>query len=160
MLLALDYLHTECKLVHTGIPSSRAKEKNKYTDYLEDIKPDNIMQELNDTSVLGRFVRDEVEKPSPRKIIGDSIVYLLRLFDPPKIFGRAFLCDFGETISGEEERNHNAQPEFYRSPEVMLMANWSYPADIWNLGAMVSRERNPVLGAFLLIHLKTDLNAF
>ncbi|KAJ5333044.1 protein kinase domain protein [Penicillium brevicompactum] len=119
MLLALDYIHTECKLVHT------------------DIKPDNIMQELNDTSVLEKFVQDEVKKPSPRKITGDRIIYLSRLLDPPKQFGRALLCDFGSAVQGEEERNHNAQPEIYRSPEVMLMANWSYPADIWNLGVMI-----------------------
>ncbi|CAG8139920.1 unnamed protein product [Penicillium salamii] len=119
MLLALDYLHTECKLVHT------------------DIKSDNIMQELNDISVLKKFVQGEVKNPSPRKIVSDRTIYLSRLLDPPKKFGRALLCDFGEAVQGEEKRNHNAQPEFYRSPEVMLKANWSYPADIWNLGTMI-----------------------
>ncbi|CAG8279482.1 unnamed protein product [Penicillium salamii] len=109
MLLALDYLHTECKLAHT------------------DIKPDNIMQELNSTSILEKFVQDQIKKPSPRKIVGDGTIYLSRLLDPPKKFGRALLCDFGSAVQGEEERNHNAQPEIYRSPEVMLMANWSYP---------------------------------
>jgi serine/threonine protein kinase len=98
-----------------------------------------------------------VKKPSPRKITGDRVIYLSRLLDPPKQFGRALLCDFGSAVQGEEERNHNAQPEIYRSPEVMLMANWSYPADIWNLGVMVSRQRNSILSAFLLIPLKTDL---
>lgn len=98
------------------------------------------MQELNDTSVLKKFVQGEVKNPSPRKIVSDRTIYLSRLLDPPKKFGRALLCDFGEAVQGEEKRNHNAQPEFYRSPEVMLKANWSYPADIWNLGTMVSRE--------------------
>lgn len=115
------------------------------------------MQELNDASVLEKFVQDEVEKPSPRKITGDRVIYLSRLLDPPKQFGQALLCDFGSAVQGEEERNHNAQSEIYRSPEVMLMANWSYPTDIWNLGVMVSRQRNPNLSAFLLIPLKTDL---
>ncbi|CAG7921785.1 unnamed protein product [Penicillium olsonii] len=119
MLKALDYIHTECKLVHT------------------DIKADIIMQELNDTVVLEKFVQDELEKPSPRKIIDDRVVYPSRLFVPPQQFGRALLCDFGSAVQGEEERNHNAQPEIYRSPEVMLMVDWSYPADIWNLGAMI-----------------------
>ncbi|CAG8354151.1 unnamed protein product [Penicillium salamii] len=111
MLLALDYLHTECKLVHTGMPYCRVERKKKSIDYFGDIKPDNIMQELNSTSILEKFVQDQIKKPSPRKIV-------------------ALLCDFGSAVQGEEERNHNAQPEIYRSPEVMLMANWSYPADI------------------------------
>ncbi|KAJ5352047.1 hypothetical protein N7452_001021 [Penicillium brevicompactum] len=114
-----------------------SERKKISTDYFGDIKPDNIMQELNDTSVLEKFVQDEVKKPSPRKITGDRIIYLSRLLEPPKEFGRALLCDFGSAVQGEEERNHNAQPEIYRSPEVVLMANWSYPADIWNLGVMI-----------------------
>lgn len=35
------------------------------------------------------------------------------------------------------ERNHDAQPNVYRSPEVMVKAPWSYHVDIWNVGAMI-----------------------
>ena len=115
------------------------------------------MQELNDTSVLQRLVQDEVKKSSPRRIIGDRLIYLFRLLDPPNQFGRALLCDFGSAVQGEEERNHNARPEIYKLPEVMLMANWSYPTEIWNLGVMVSRQWNPILSAFWLIPLKPGL---
>ena len=45
------------------------------------------MQELNDTSVLEKFVQNEVEKPSPRKIVGNGTIYLSRLLDHSKNFG-------------------------------------------------------------------------
>lgn len=47
------------------------------------------------------------------------------------------LSDFGTTVRGEVVQDWDAQPDVYRCPEVMLGAPWSYPADIWNLGAMV-----------------------
>ncbi|EDP49747.1 protein kinase, putative [Aspergillus fumigatus A1163] len=83
IFLALDYLHTECKLVHT------------------DIKSDNLLQEIQDNSILD------------------------------------MLSDFGSAVRGDQRRNHDAQPNVYRSPEVMLKVDWSYPVDIWNVGVMV-----------------------
>ncbi|PWY84820.1 kinase-like protein [Aspergillus heteromorphus CBS 117.55] len=78
VFLALDYLHTECKVIHT------------------DIKGDNILQEIEDSSVLEAFAKAEMDNPE-----------------------------------------HEAQPNIYRSPEMMLKAGWSYPIDIWNVGAMI-----------------------
>lgn len=47
------------------------------------------------------------------------------------------LSDFGSAVRGDQRRNHDAQPNVYRSPEVMLKVDWSYPVDIWNVGVMV-----------------------
>jgi serine/threonine-protein kinase SRPK3 len=55
----------------------------------------------------------------------------------PRTFGKAVLSDFGSAVRGDERRNRDAQPNVYRSPEVMLEAEWSYPVDIWNVGVMV-----------------------
>lgn len=55
----------------------------------------------------------------------------------PKLLGKAVLSDFGSAIRGDEKRNHDAQPDVYRSPEVMLKVDWSYLVDIWDVGAMV-----------------------
>ncbi|KAE8376060.1 kinase-like domain-containing protein [Aspergillus bertholletiae] len=113
IFLALDYLHTECRLIHT------------------DIKSDNILQKIEDKSILESFTQAELKGPSPRKVVNGFPVYTSRRFDLSKVFGRAVLSDFGSAIRGDEKRNHDAQPNIYRSPEVMLKTDWSYP--IWDL---------------------------
>ncbi|TAQ90224.1 hypothetical protein B7494_g1498 [Chlorociboria aeruginascens] len=118
ILLALDYLHSECELVHT------------------DIKADNILIEIDDQDILDSFVNAELESPSPRKIVDGAPVYGSRRFDLPKKYGLVVLSDFGSVVRGDEKRTHDAQPNIYRCPEVMLKTEWSYPADIWNVGAM------------------------
>ncbi|KAG8408172.1 hypothetical protein J3459_018134 [Metarhizium acridum] len=116
---ALDYLHSECKLVHT------------------DIKADNILQDIQDQAILEAFTNAELTHPSPRKSLGELTIYASRSFDLPRRFGGPVLSDFGEAVRGDMKRNHDAQPAVYRSPEVMLMAEWSYPVDIWNVGVMI-----------------------
>lgn len=104
---------------------------------LQDLKADNILQELVDRSVLAAFTKDELETPSPRKIVDGTTIYVSRRFDLPDDFGDVVLSDFGAAVRGDVKRNHDAQPNVYRSPEVMLMTEWSYPVDIWNVGVMV-----------------------
>ena len=120
ILRALDYLHTECKIIHT------------------DIKADNILQTIEDSSILDMFTDAELNHPSPRKTIEGVTVYASRSFELPKVFGRAVLSDFGSAVSGVRLQGYDAQPNVYRSPEVMLKSPWSYPIDIWNVGVMVS----------------------
>ncbi|KAJ5623337.1 CMGC/SRPK protein kinase [Penicillium lividum] len=117
LLSALDFLHTECKLVHT------------------DIKGENISQELdhNPLQVVSQFANEEMNDPSPRKFVDGKPIYASRKFTPPKRLGKCLLGDFGSAVRGDRERYHCVQPHFFRAPEVMLNANWSYPVDIWNV---------------------------
>lgn len=78
-----------------------------------------------------------MDSPSPRKSVNSAPVYASRRFELPRVFGRAVLSDFGSAVRGDEKQDHDAQPNVYRSPEVMLMTEWSYPVDIWNVGVMV-----------------------
>lgn len=77
---------------------------------LIDIKSDNILQEIEDKSILESFTQAELKNPSPRKIVNGLPVYVSRRFDLPKVFGRAVLSDFGSAVRGDERRNHDAQP--------------------------------------------------
>ncbi|KAF1841371.1 kinase domain-containing protein [Cucurbitaria berberidis CBS 394.84] len=119
VLLALDYLHSECNIVHT------------------DIKADNIMIEIEDQSILDAFVDAELAHPSPRKIVDGKTIYASRGFSLPKEYGKVVLSDFGSAVRGDQRQVHDAQPNVYRCPEVMLQTEWSYPADVWNVGAMI-----------------------
>jgi serine/threonine protein kinase len=102
-----------------------------------DIKADNILHAIADKGILDAFVKEEMETPSPRKDLDSHPIYRSRRFGLPNDWGRIILSDFGSTVQGDLKRNHDAQPNVYRSPEVMLSAAWSYPIDIWNVGVMI-----------------------
>ena len=94
------------------------------------------MLNFDDKTALDSFVKQELENPSPRKEVGDSIVYASRLFRWPT-GGEPVLSDFGSAERGDAQNTRNAGPDLYRAPEVMLGMEWGYSVDIWNIGVMV-----------------------
>lgn len=50
------------------------------------------------------------------------------------------IVDFGlaHTGDGTKPLRRPIQPPVYHAPEVLLGAPWSYSADIWNFGVLVS----------------------
>ncbi|KAE8352212.1 protein kinase [Aspergillus coremiiformis] len=123
LLDALDFLHTEARLVHT------------------DIKADNLMLNVADQSILDDFERAELESPSPRKMIDSSrSIYTSRSFNKPKNgqYGYPVLCDFGEARLGDVHHTGPfVQPHIYRAPEVTFEMPWGPPVDIWNVGTLI-----------------------
>ncbi|KAE8153633.1 kinase-like protein [Aspergillus avenaceus] len=119
VFLALDYLHTQCQVIHT------------------DIKADNIMFGIEDDSVFTDFQQGELEAPTPRKDLDDRTIYVSRELRMPKEWGAPVLCDFGSAVPGHIEHTEDVQPDAYRSPEVILEAPWTYSIDIWNVGCMI-----------------------
>ncbi|EEY16285.1 serine/threonine-protein kinase SRPK3 [Verticillium alfalfae VaMs.102] len=63
MFQALDFLHTDCQVVHT------------------DIKADNIMFGIEDDSVFTAFEEEELSDPSPRKTVDAVVGEVERLED-------------------------------------------------------------------------------
>ncbi|KAJ5554918.1 kinase-like protein [Penicillium sp. DV-2018c] len=119
LFLALDYLHTECQIIHT------------------DIKADNIMFGIADDSVFSEFEENELQSPCPRKELDGRTIYVSRELRMPRNWGAPVLCDFGSAIPGGEEHTEDIQPNIYRAPEVILEVPWTYSVDIWNVGCMI-----------------------
>lgn len=100
---------------------------------------------FEDPSVLDEYVKAQADHPMPRKRVGDRDIYLSHndfgnlksYWMLPKI------VDFGLAHRGdvEEPHRHPIQPPLYHAPEVLLGVPWSYSADIWNLGVLVSTSR-------------------
>ena len=122
-----------------------------------DIKADNILHEIVDSGLLDAFTKEELETPSRRKVVNGATIYGSRKFGLPKRFGGVVLSDFGCAVQGDTRRNYDCQPNVYRSPEVMLKMDWSYPIDIWNVGAMVRGNLQLLTFHIILSFLATNL---
>ncbi|KAB8273728.1 kinase-like domain-containing protein [Aspergillus minisclerotigenes] len=117
LLIALDFLHSECHIIHS------------------DLQLKNLLLPGPDTSYLSRFEEAEVTDPSPRKMLKDRTIYKALGFLPKG--GLPILADFGEARLGNKEHNEDIMPNAYRAPEVILRSNWGYKVDIWSV-AMVT----------------------
>ncbi|CAG9986759.1 unnamed protein product, partial [Clonostachys byssicola] len=105
--------------------------------YTMNIKADDILHRIADKSILDTFVQEELTAPSARKTVKGVTLYKSRQFHLPKHLGIVVMSDLGAAVRGDLKRNHDAQPDVYRSPEVILEVPWSYPIDIWNVGVMI-----------------------
>ncbi|KAJ6785785.1 hypothetical protein PWT90_03043 [Aphanocladium album] len=119
VFLALDYLHTECQVIHT------------------DIKADNIMFEIPNDAILVDSEEKELQDPCPRKETEGRCIYTSQELTKPKNIGAPVLCDFGSAVVGGVEHLEDVQPNIYRAPEVIMEVPWTYSIDIWNVGCMI-----------------------
>ncbi|CZT11199.1 related to protein kinase [Rhynchosporium graminicola] len=108
LLLALDFLHSECHIIHTV-----------------------------DSSIVEQLDRKEIAASSLCKTVNGYNLYRSVNFGIPKTFGRPILCDFSLARNGQVEHCHDIQPDPYRAPEVILEMPWTYGVDKWNIGVMV-----------------------
>lgn len=102
-----------------------------------DIKEENILLGLADSSVVEQLDTKEITASSFYKSVNGYTLYKSANFDIPTRFGRPILCDFSLARNGQVEHCHDIQPDPYRAPEVILEMPWGYAVDIWNVGVMV-----------------------
>ncbi|KAI9730434.1 MAG: hypothetical protein M1834_005944 [Cirrosporium novae-zelandiae] len=143
--MGLDYLHSECHVVHT------------------DLKLDNILMEFEDRSVIEDFVQNQVKNPMARKTRDGRLIYqshndfgpLRSFYILPKI------ADFGLAQQGDgpQPQIHPIQPDHYRAPEVIFGTGWTYSADIWNFGLLVYASTSSSSTATFLTHREIDLES-
>ncbi|CAI6093808.1 hypothetical protein V2G26_017113 [Clonostachys chloroleuca] len=123
MLKALDFLHSECRLIHTNLTGN------------------HFMIPFEDSGVLDDYVKRQLTNPAPCQERNGRPVYASR-----QSFGHlrgdvrnVKLTDFGHSVRGDvaQPHTHLIQTREYVAPEVLLKAGWSYSADIWNLGLVL-----------------------
>lgn len=123
ILQALDFLHSECHIIHT------------------DLKSDNFLLGFEDSSVIDDYVRRQAEIPSLLKEFNGHPIYQSRadFGNLRKGVGMLKISDFGAAVFGNVPvpHGHDIQPEQFCAPEVLLKAGWTYSADIWNLGMVL-----------------------
>lgn len=131
---------------------------SKLTSPVPDLKPDNIMIKVEDPVILEESARDEYDHPLPQKRCSDGRTIYLSRNDfgiTDKTTGIIQITDFDLSVRGDRPNRGRIQAEVYRSPEVLLGAGYSYSADIWSLGVMVSQNGMPAVNrranVFLLV---------
>ncbi|KAL1847252.1 hypothetical protein VTK73DRAFT_10387 [Phialemonium thermophilum] len=118
VLRGLDYLHTVAHVVHT------------------DIQANNIMLSTQEANFWDELVEEEWTSPSPRKVVGDRVIYESKDVDIPDD-GMPVICDFGEAKVGDGPFIGEVMPDLYRAPEIILYIPWNEKIDIWGFGLMV-----------------------
>jgi serine/threonine-protein kinase SRPK3 len=100
-----------------------------------DISPNNVLQSIQDDSILSQIEQGEIERPIAWKILSDRTIYNSR----PMSFstGPPVLCDLGEARVGNQKHRGDIMPGIYRAPEVVLGMDWDTKVDIWAVGVMV-----------------------
>ncbi|KAL4876551.1 protein kinase [Aspergillus karnatakaensis] len=126
LLWGLDYLHSECHVVHT------------------DLKLDNILMSFENDRVLPAFIKDlkpmeyKINPATNRPIYRTKYNFGAFKFEDLQTMTPC-LFDFGHSIilepdlTGETEHVGilPIQSEYYRAPEVILGCGWDSKADIW-----------------------------
>ncbi|OAL69972.1 hypothetical protein A7D00_6011 [Trichophyton violaceum] len=145
LLVGLDYLHSECKIVHTGDTLFPFYLRITSTNTLLDLKLDNILMSFESDEILTSFVKKKLQMGCKLdEKSGQAIYRCNNDFGP--LNGKQFtnlipkITDFGLStrLDGTNKlSSYPIQPDYYRAPEVILGCGWDEKADIWNFGVLL-----------------------
>ncbi|KAJ9257875.1 hypothetical protein DTO271D3_1667 [Paecilomyces variotii] len=129
LLHGLDYLHSECGVVHT------------------DLKLENILVSCENPAAIKQFAEKQMKCGVQRKIdsTGRAVYLSVGDFGPLNISALRLLVptitDFGhaQRVTSGVSGFAAIQPDQYRAPEVILGCGWTYSADIWNVGLLKAK---------------------
>lgn len=104
-----------------------------------DLTSDDIMMSLSNPAIAASVAKTELMQPSPRKQLADRSIYLSRnkWNIPLSDLGAPVIQGFRNAVHADKPHDHLIQLANYQCPEIALGMEWSYSADIWNLGAVV-----------------------
>ena len=162
-LLALDYLHVRCQIVHTGISSYLCSPWLCTDSTNADVKPDNILLRLDNMKSLieetvardpsrtypirkdqpnlpATVVSQPIPTPEAAQNSG-SLNIILTDFGQGESPILAVLIPFSNTGSSaqflDKRVTDDIQPGALRAPEVIIGYEWGTKVDIWALGCLV-----------------------
>lgn len=108
LLVALDFLHTEAHVVHTGkLLQYPLGPLCGLTVCGADIQEGNIMLAVKDDAIFKTFEQEEMDEPSLRKVDGERIIYASRALEIPDDAFHNVLCDFGDAQFAAETYGGN-----------------------------------------------------
>lgn len=86
-----------------------------------DLKPENIL------------IKDASYRKKPYYKPEDGQTYYRKILKDPKIY----TIDFGSAIFQDEYHSSIISTRHYRAPEIILGVGWSFPCDMWSVGAIM-----------------------